>query len=183
MNMGADPNEDSFVLFLEVFEHQILANRRVALEFHSQVNDPIDFCIDHVAWQTVLGNSITKHSAWFVKGLIDGNFVALPSQLVGARESRGSRTHNGYLILVRSAVFEARKLNGMLDCPVTDCPFHGVDGNGPILGVSVTLSLARMRADPAHDGRKRVGFDFSIPGRFHGLFKRKPQFFPLSDDR
>jgi hypothetical protein len=161
--VGTDSDKHGVVVTLEVIEGRPLADGRVGLDLHAQVEDALDLRVEDVPRHPVGRDAVAQHPARLVEGLVDRDVVSAPGQLVGAGQPRRARPDDGDLLVVRAAVVDLRQRQLPLDAPIADEPLHGVDLDRAILLVAVAVILARMRADPPHHRRERVGLHLDAP--------------------
>ncbi len=61
--MRADADEHRLVLAAQLLQRHVRADRGVALQFHTEIQDPLDLGIQNLARQAVFGDAVAQHPA------------------------------------------------------------------------------------------------------------------------
>jgi hypothetical protein len=137
---------------------------RVQFEFDTHVEDALHLAIEHVARQSILGNSKSHHAAGKRTGLDDLDAVAKAPKLVRCGQSRGSGTDNENALATFG--LRGRKFPSKLQRFISEKALHRIDAHGLIDFAAVAGGLARVIADASHDRRQRIVFRQCMPRRF-----------------
>ncbi len=164
--MGANTDEDSVKLSLQVIKTLILADHRIAPDLDPQPDDGVDLRVQDITRQSVRRDAVAEHTAGLGKGLEHGDRVAVPRQLEGATQAGRTCTDNSHFF-VHNLFGELFMLQPVSDAVVTDKAFKGTDIHRTIILLTAVASgLAGMRTDAAADRRKGCGLARLVPGLF-----------------
>ncbi len=138
--------------------------RRLHARLDAQVEDALDFGVEHFARRAEAGDAVAHHAAEEFMLVEDGDIVALERQLVGRRQAGGTAADDGDLLagLLRRRV----ELEVVRDGVLAEIVLDGVDADVVFDLVAVAAGLAGRRADAAHHRREGIGFGQAAPGVF-----------------
>ena len=158
------------------------AHLDAALQLDSQVEDLLDFRVEHRLGQAVTGDAPAQHAAGLLQGLEHRHAVASASQLIRAGEAAGACADDGDLLrpfLLR----EDFQFQPSFDAEIADGPLDLVDVHGALELLAVALDLARGGADSAADRGERTGVRVDRPGLCEGLLEGFAQTLRECDGR
>ena len=157
--------EHRIELLADLLQCDVLADMAVHARLHAQIDDALDFSIQHIARGTKAGDTVAHHAAEEFVLVENGDFVPLQCQLIGAGQAG------------RAAAEDRNFLAGRFDCRFVEFQlvgngvfaeevFHRVDADVVFHFIAVAAGLARSRAHTPHHRRERVGFGQTAPGIF-----------------
>ena len=139
-----------------------VCHRRVVEDAHAQVGDALHLGIQHVARQSVFWDAESHHAAGQRAGLVDGDLVAEPGQLVGGGQAGRTSTHDQHPLA--GAGGRRRELPVFRNRLVAQETLHRIDAHRCVDLAPVADAFAAVVADAAHDRRKRVVLHQHAPG-------------------
>ena len=171
--MGADGHKDGVKAPLVALAQHIL-HLVVEGQGHPGRHDAGYLPIQHVAGQTISGNTEAQHAARQWPRFADLHLMAKPVEVPGAGEAGGTGTDHQHLLAAGGRGW--RRLPTFGQRFVAEEAFDGVNGDGVIHLTAVAGRFAGVIADPAMNGGQGVLFDQGLPGRLKtaGLRQREP---------
>jgi hypothetical protein len=160
--MGADRDEDGVEALLAEGRFDVL-HLAVQLQRHAHFHDPRDLRIEDVARQAIFWNAEAHHAAGHWTRLAKGHLMAKASQVVSRGKAARPRADDQHPLAARHGL-ESRG-EAFLDGVVAEKALDGVNADGLVQLAPVAAFLAGVVADAAHDGRQRIVFHQSLPGR------------------
>ena len=151
--LGPDRQHDGVYPRLVAQRCDVL-DRRSALEVDARRQDSVDLGVQHLARQPVARDAVPQHPARHRLGLPKRDPVAEAPEVVRRRQAaRAGPDHDDMPTGVRRRPAE---LPAVSDREVAEEALHRVDPDRLVDLHAVARRLARVVADPAHDGGQRV---------------------------
>jgi hypothetical protein len=79
----------------DALEFAIRTDPAAGLYLDARPDHYLDFCIQYISWQAILGNAVTQHSAGLGLRLENSDRKAGTAQVVRCRQARGARSDDG----------------------------------------------------------------------------------------
>ena len=154
--LRTQPQEHGVEIGADLRHSDVGADAAVHARLDPEVEDALYLGVQHVARRAKARNAITHHAAEFGAFIKQSHVVALQRQLVRRREAGRSAADHGHFLATLCLGLGVGQLVG--DRVVAQKMFDRIDADEVLHLVAVAARLAGGRADPAHDGRKRIGF-------------------------
>ena len=130
----------------QVFQQEIPAQHLIALQFHAQLEDLVDFKLHDFAGKPVFGDPQREHSPGHRRGFEQGDRVPQPGQVVRTSQSGRARADHGDRFLPLGQLRQTGRMAKPHVVRIGGGAFQGPDGNGL---VDLTAA-ARLLAGMAH---------------------------------
>src|SRR3954463_9876707 len=128
----------------------------------ADVLNALDFCVEYLARETVLGDAEMHHAACHRSGFEDDHRMPEQREVPRRREAARARSHHEHTpARLRNAASDGPPLRERL---VTEEALDRMDAHRVVDILAVARVLARVIADAAVDGRQRVISDDDLPG-------------------
>ena len=113
-----------------------MADRRVQLEFHTQIQDPVDLRVQYVVGQTILRNAVSQHAPRFGKCFEHRHGISSQSELIRSRNTARTGTdHSNFLWPSFFSQFPG--FETLLEGVVPDKPLDLIDTDGAFFFVAI----------------------------------------------
>ncbi len=134
----------------ELSDGHVAADSSVQLQRDAEVEDALDFPVQDMGREPVVGDAVAQHAACHFMLIVDRHRVSAARHLIGEREAGGAGADHPDALLLRIALeLFQRQLRG--DRPVPQEALERVDRHGTVLLGAVAAALAGMRANaPQH---------------------------------
>jgi hypothetical protein len=142
---------------------EITAQDLIGEGFDTQIQDALDFPIQHLVRQTVLGNAVAGDAAQLGHGFEYGNRMAQSAQEVGAADAGRTATDDRHLFAGVGGAGNRHAVAGV-HFPVGHEALELVDGNRFVLDAAAAIIFAWMGADPAAGEQQGIAFPDGADG-------------------
>ena len=140
------------------------ANAAIHAGFDAQVQNALDFGVQHITRGSKAGDAVAHHAAQFGALVKQGHVVALKCQLVGRRQACGAAADDGHGLAGHGGGLGVGQLVG--NGVVAQKMLYRIDADKIFKLVAVAARLTRRRAHAPHDRGKWVGFGQAAKGIF-----------------
>ncbi len=149
--MGPDAQEEGLkALVAQFLQGNVGAHGDVGYDFHPQGADEVDFCAHYLPGQAIFGNAGHKEAARFGHGFENRYSIALKGQIMGARQARRARAHDGDLVAIVGPRYEGQ-IFAVAGGPIGHKGLEVLDVQGLIQMAPDAGPFAGVRADEAAD--------------------------------
>ena len=163
---GTDTDEDGVKTHFgnHLFEGKEASDQRIAFELDAQLDELVDFGIDHRVGQAEIRDAVFQHAAGLVEGLEHGNFAAGLGHIRRAGHACRAGADDADLVAVLLDVGEVGP--AFADRRVTDKAFESADGHRfqRLADGTFAFALVFLWADAATDGRQEAGLRQDVVG-------------------
>ena len=156
----AGGDHDRVVLLAQRLKSDVLPDAAIINELDAPAANQFDLVIQHFLRQPVFGNAPAKHAARRALRLIHGHRKTRVRQIRRRGQARGTGSDDRHLFGVLRGLFffgQSQLARGEHRALlIGGKPFQQPDGDGLVGSAARADRFARMRADPAANGGKRV---------------------------
>ncbi len=158
---GADGEEEAIVSFPELIELNVHAELRVEMDVDAEAHDRVEFGVEEIAIEAVLGDAELHHSAQLGSGLVDSDAVAKATEVMGSRHTGGSAPDDADALFAFRALVLGDGPPRVAACfdavLLSDEAFEGANGDRCVDLASPACVFTRRSTHTAADRGEGIG--------------------------